>query len=788
MSKWPVLIILVLVSVFFYPVFTKGFIPIPADHVVGIYYPWLDYKWAGYLAGVPVKNPIAADVISFMYPMQTFAVELMKKGQWPLWNPLILAGTPLLANFQSAPLSIVNIFYWIFDIPMAWTMQIILQQILGMVFVFLLLRYFNLSKQSSLLGGLIYAFSGFMMIWLEWNGHGLVAALFPLVILLTYKFLDEPRIRIGAALAAVVAVQIFAGYPQVIIYEFLALGLGIVLFENIFKLYRRILFMGIFVLLGIGMGMVQILPGYELIKLSQRGVEVVYPEWALLSPISIIRFIAPDYFGNHATYNYWGPADYTQSVGYSGVVAITLASLGIMSSYKKKAVRIGATWIVVSLIVAFDTPLSRFAYQNGFLASQASSSHRIFVLSNLGVAILAGFGLEYLILNKPSFRQIIRSTYFSGIILLAFTVATLGILLYIDLEKIHNNLIIGIRNMVLPAAFLFIAVLIMISKRYFLSAKLVATLFILLTAVELFRFGWKFTPFTDKQLIFPTTPVIEYLQKQEKPFRVNANEVVPINLIMPYRIETIEGYDAVYPMRFAKFISALNSGRVDSETMGRYGLIFNPKSQLLDLANVKYLLTYKKLESGKIDPKGEVGAEYNSGRYRKVFEDGSVAVIENKNTLPRAKMFYDWEIEVNDNKTLAKLLNAYPIPSKVILAQDPRISPQKEVVNTVSLESFTQKNEIIVNTSAPGVLLVTNSMYPGWKALVDGLQEDIILADYNFMGIVIRHPGEHRIKLIFEPDSFKYGKALSFISAMIVFSICLGSYIIIWCTNTTKRY
>jgi len=96
---WPFFNFVVIVSFFFWKFFLKGLIPFPGDFVVGIYYPWLDYKW-GYSVGVPVKNPIIADVPSFMYPMQTFAFDLMKSGSWPLWNPKILAGISICAVFS----------------------------------------------------------------------------------------------------------------------------------------------------------------------------------------------------------------------------------------------------------------------------------------------------------------------------------------------------------------------------------------------------------------------------------------------------------------------------------------------------------------------------------------------------------------------------------------------------------------------------------------------------------------------------------------------------------------
>lgn len=784
----PFLAIVFIVCIFFYPVFVKGYVPMPADHLVGVYYPWLDYKWEGFPYGVPVKNPIAGDVPSFIYPMQTYAVELIKSGQWPLWNPLILAGTPLMANFQSAPFSPTNFVYWILPILDAWTGQMMLQPILGAIFGYLLLRYFKRSKIASVIGGIIYAFSGFMMIWMEWNGHGLVAAFFPLVALLIYKLVDTEKLIFGVILSLAIAIQLFGGYPQIIIYQFIAIALGILILDRelIWK-FKKIFLVILFVSLGISLGMVQILPGYELVKLSQRGVEIVYPEWALLSPFSVIRFIAPDYFGNHSTYNYWGPADYTQSVGYSGVIAIILAVLGVITNWKEKGVKLGAIWVGMSLIIAFDTPFSRFMYQTGFLASQASSSHRIMVLSNLGIAILAAYGLDRLRFEKIQIKEIIRSLYFPGILLGVYLTVSVSIVVWIntnnnlfsEIAKLQQNMLVGIRNLVIPCIlFLITIVLMFIVRRYSKYRTVIVLIFGLLAVGELFRFGWKFTPFSPKGIVFPTTPVIDFLAKQNTPFRVNANEVVPINLMMPYRIETIEGYDAVYPVKFAKYISALNSGRTDTEIMGRYGLIFNPSSNLFDLANVKYILALKKLNNGKVDPEGEISSVYESDRFETVFEDKSVAVLENKNALPRALMIYDWELEKNDNKVLEKLIDNYPIKQKALLEVDPKIPVTGTGISSVNLDEYSRSKKVKVATDKPGLLLITDSFYPGWKAFVDNKEESVLLANYNFMAIPIYTSGEHIVELKYYPDSFMYGLYITLASALALLAILIYSNII----------
>lgn len=185
---WPFILIIVLVSIFFWKYFILGKIPIPSDIIIGAYFPWLDYKW-GYEIGVPVKNPILSDVVSVIYPLKSLLIDQLKNGKSILWNPSMFAGYPLLANFQIAVFSPTTLLYFILPKIDAWSIQIILQPVLASVFTYILLRHFKVSKVASIFGGIFYAFSGFNLIWMEWNTHSLTSAWIPLL------FLKEKNIR-----------------------------------------------------------------------------------------------------------------------------------------------------------------------------------------------------------------------------------------------------------------------------------------------------------------------------------------------------------------------------------------------------------------------------------------------------------------------------------------------------------------------------------------------------------------------------------------------------------------
>ena len=122
-----IIILFLPIIVFFYPVFFSGKMPIPADTIVGLYHPYRDKVWNGLTAGVPFKNFLITDSVRQQYPWRKLAIENLKQRILPIWNPYTHAGTPLLANIQSAAIYPLNLMYLFLPFNWAWTIQIMLQ-------------------------------------------------------------------------------------------------------------------------------------------------------------------------------------------------------------------------------------------------------------------------------------------------------------------------------------------------------------------------------------------------------------------------------------------------------------------------------------------------------------------------------------------------------------------------------------------------------------------------------------------------------------------------------------
>lgn len=790
---WPFLIILTVVVIFFYPYFLKNLVPMPADLIVGAYYPWLDYKWVGYNAGVPIKNPLLSDVPSVIYPQRLLVIEQIKNGILPLWNPLMFSGYPLLATFQSSVFYPLNILYFLFPFIDAWSIQVIFQPVLASIFTYLFLRNLGLTKIASILGGFAYALGGFNLYWLEYNVHAHTAAYIPLLLYLVDKYILGRKLIFLILLSIFLTIQIFAGYLQLTFYTLILLFFWTIFRIKILPLSKRKIFdlfiIFSFLLLGIFLSGVQIIPGFELLNNSQRVLEILKPEKRFLEFSQLVTLVAPDYFGNSATYNYWGPGDFTNSTSFTGMVAFTLAVLSLPLLKLRGEVKFFWAVLVTCLILSVRNPLSHFIVINfmdhllsGF---RASSMTRLLVLINLSLATLAAFGFDYF-LSKSNARVILRLLYVPTIILTSVFLGTLLSFLNLrnDLNllsanpestqiiyKSLSNYTIAMRNLVIPITLFILTSIILVIGARVKKLKILGRFLILILLIgELIKFGWKITPFSQKAFVFPKTPIFEWLEVQPKPFRVSTGNTIPSNMWMPYNIEAPDGYDAVYPLSQAKFISISNNTSPVIETLTRYGRIEKFDSHLLNLVNSEYFLSHKIDEKGVFSERGKASYPFDGAKFTTVFEDKSVAILKNTQSLPRAFFVSDWEIEPNETQLFEKLLNKnFPLSKKVLLNEEFNQFKQSQEshseVNYLKYDSL--ESQIQVSSSSDGLLFISDTWYPGWKAKVDGKLVEILKANHTFRAIPLSK-GSHKVKMYYDPESFKIGLMLSFLAVIIL--------------------
>jgi len=214
------LIIILIVLAFFNKTIIFGQIPFPGDLLVGQYAPYASYPFMGYNPGSYPNKAQDFDVITLVFPDKNFSIETIRKGEFPLWNPYVLSGNPHLATFHSATFYPFNLLFFIMPIIYAWSLYIILQPILAGFFTYLFLRELKLGTKSSFFGGLIFAFSSYFVVWMEYGNLGHSILWLPLILYLILKLTATRKPIFYLLVIISLTFSILAGYIQLAFYVF----------------------------------------------------------------------------------------------------------------------------------------------------------------------------------------------------------------------------------------------------------------------------------------------------------------------------------------------------------------------------------------------------------------------------------------------------------------------------------------------------------------------------------------------------------------------------------------
>lgn len=765
----------IIVLLFFHRMFL-GEVPIPLDIIVGSYFPWLDYKW-GYEVGVPVRNPVLTDVVSQLYIWRDLGIEMILNGELPLWNPYAFSGYPLLANYQSAILYPLNILMAIFGSIWGWSFMIVLQVFLSLIFMHIYLREVGLTKISSTLGGIVFTFSGFMSVWMEYNTLTQVGMWLPLLLFTFERFLKESRLLWLALGSLVYFFFLTAGSIQIAIYI-----LVIYLLYALFRIYNLkvsrvhtlwLVFM--FMLLGLGLSAIQLFPSMELfmnsIRVGDKYIEGT--NYGLLPLRNIITFVSPDFFGNHVTGNFWGFHNYTETSLYFGVVSIPFLLISIF----KRDNKIMNFWILVyciSLLMVFDNFLGRLMFILKIPVLSTSYASRAIYILDLSAAILIANGFQYINVYKKFILKTYFILFWFVIIVIAYILASLYIPSFTLLKESQlDNLRIGIRNMLLP---LFLVVLSFFIVFFFKKVKVLGILIILLVLVDLIRFNSKYNTFSKISLYYPSTPVLSYVQENIGYYRVEREktETLPPNSWIKYKLLSPSGYDPLYPFNYGAFYNLYNKVAPWTE-IGRYAELDAFESEVLDLASVKYLVAAKRNDRNIIDKKVDtLSFKINNPKYKRVFSDGTVIVLENTDVLPRVTNYANFTVENNFLDALSTIYNGLDFKNYIVLNNIPKHKNLSINSNDLLEIKEYHSNEVIIKTKTSGnsILMLNDSYYPGWKVEVDDNKASILVADGVFRAVEISN-GEHKVRFYYDPLSFNIGVIVSIISMFGIIGIVM---------------
>ena len=343
------------------------------------------------------------DAFVYFYPLRSYVAETLGHGQLPLWNPYLFAGSPYLANPQTA------VFYpgtWLFavmDTPRAYALNFLTHLWIVALGLYAFARVsLGLGRLAGVVGAAGFAFSGFMNGQAGHVNQFSVAAWLPAVALALDLALRTGRPLALAGLILGLTLQIVAGHPQEVYMTAVVLGI-VVLWRagsqvgGVGSLQSRV---GVLVRGGVALAVgggpaggicaVQLLPTLELSALSIRGGGLDYQlasfdalPWPLLLPA-----LFP---------GYWSHLPTTEFFGHLGTVLFALAWLGLLGGAGRPAA-LGAALVALGLLLAVGDATSAyrflFDWAPGFASFRVPA--RWLLVSTFGLALLAAVGVDWL--------------------------------------------------------------------------------------------------------------------------------------------------------------------------------------------------------------------------------------------------------------------------------------------------------------------------------------------------------------------------------------------------------
>lgn len=762
---------LILTFLIFWQVFLKGMIPFPGDFLFAWYEPW---KSNSSKETITISHkPIADDVFRQLYPYKILEAKIFRKLELPLWNPYNGAGMPFMATMHMGFLNPANIFFLLLPGHSAWSIYIILQSFLLSLFTYLFCRSIGISKKGSLLSMITFSLSGVVVSRYIFGEYVYCIAYLPLLLYLVEIFIANPHSKKVIFIPLALFLLFISGQPQVITYV-----LVLVISYTLYKFFvlkkqnkfstKQLLILLLLLACGTGLSAIQLFLTFELYQhaaLSSISSKFIFDRF-LLPPQHLLSILIPNYFGNQATYNYWGAGDYIETVAAVGIIPCFFAYMQILNGKKQKSVSVFFFFlIIISILTALKWFGSNLFFSIPLPIFSTGVPSRIFLLTTFSIAILSGIGLDLFFKQKLS-RRIFYSVGVFIAVLVAINIATF--IYYaenISCQNIHVNncRIIALRNSLFETGFFFLCILLLLQYNFIhtnLRKSVPYLILMIVLGLGLYNSN-KFLPFSEVGRVLPTTNLIDEIKKISRTDRVFGIEQANIKTDFAtfFNFYDPNYYDPLYIRRYGELINFANTGnfsshiaRSDVEIVNNVKidlLLKQRRDKLLSLLGIKYFL-HKKDNGQRIE---------NS-----IWEDRNWYIKQNTLALERVYLVNNFEVLTDDKKILSKLFDPSFNPKNTVILEKniPTYKENGSDKNSSAVIRHYQENKMTIETNSQTdkILVLSDNYYPGWKAFIDGTEATIYRANYSFRAVLIPK-GNHSILFSYEPHSLRYGIIIS---------------------------
>ncbi|HQE91545.1 MAG TPA: YfhO family protein [Anaerolineae bacterium] len=687
------------------------------------------FFWPVWVGGY--RFPIGGgDLWGQLHPVWSYVASWLRRGVIPLWHTGMMVGDPIVAEGQYGLFNPLNWPLFLLSPVPAWAVSLRGMATLwlagvGMYFYLRHSPVWGLRETAAISGALAYMFADPFVAHLGHPQFNDAMAWLPWALWAVDHALRRSRHipLAGGALACLA----LSGHGQATLYGALTVG-GYALWQvfaaglsHALRRGGRLVLAG---LLAVALAMPAMLPGFERLPYTERAnVPPNLGEYEF--HLGMWRdFITPLFHGRNSK-TFWGPWDRVES-GYVGMVALGLALLGLLGRPRWRTAFLWITGLLaVLLALGTQGPLYPLLASLPLFDATWKTGRAIYVLSFV-LALAAAEGVEKL-LDKPRFA-------WSAAMLMAAIGIALRAPAWAALAPNVAAVSRALLGLYLAAAVLVSAALLGLGLR---RCHLCRAALVVLALTELVVTGAladvEPAPHSADD---PHRAALAYLRADDGWFRVDvdgeARGLWSPAALMAAGFEVPQGTGN--PMEIVTYNQYYWG--IPHKGMPAYRLL-----------GAKYIIV----------PKGALPG--GDGIWPVFFGDALVDIHLNTKALQRVWLVYH-------TTPVDTLEAAYAQVFAVDFAPDVAATvlngPALETPGSGRIEVLTygpNRAAFYVETSAPALLVLSDLLYPGWQATVDGKPTPIYSTDGLFRGVIVP-AGAHRVEMRYFPSSLRWGLGL----------------------------
>ncbi|MCL4872294.1 MAG: hypothetical protein KJ063_25315 [Anaerolineae bacterium] len=714
--------------------------------------------------------PIGTDFVNFNYPHDLFAARSLQQGELPLWNPYLSGGQPLAADpnigfwYPLRLLLLVTAFSY-----QTMTYLLIFHYFLAGIFTYALARDLGVGRWGSLVAGMGFMFSGFLIAQMDHINIIFSSTWMPLIFLLFRRAVLRQQLVYALAAGLAWALAVLGGHQQFALFTGYWCGLWLVghlLHRRGRGVLRSVAAYGVMALVAVAGAAVQIFPTLEFMQFTNRAaLSVVGASEYIMPPVGWLLLLSPHLFGqNHIeSLPFWPPnlVFVNEFYAYVGVVILFAAFIGsyVWKSWEKRFLLF---MIVLGFVLTLGavTPVYRLAYQMVPGMQFVRVPGRFVFWVDTSLVLLAAFGVDWLLSHladqdDPLWRDVLKLLGLAAIAgLIMRLVYPLMAVWQVPTSHPLAAAITRYRLADTLAWFGIMAGLLFLlwaARRWARVRAWAPVLLVGLVVFDLFRAQQPRHLTTYDMLVHYEHPAIIQLWRDDPGFfRVDNTAVAALGSKDAFapepRWNVLTGFVHGFPQAFG-----LPWNPFDLQRFSDYRGAVNPDSPFYDFLGVKYLVA---------DPEEALPDKWT----RLPVADPTLVVYENSQVLPRAFMVFTSIMESDPEQALWLIQEASFDPIMTVLLEEGE--PFTGVEGDAQVEITGMSNntlKLLVESERPGYLVVSDTYYPGWQVWVNGEEGELLRANTIFRAVFLEG-GTATVRFAYESTAVTWGTAVTLLT------------------------